>query len=181
MKRLLRIATALAVLALGLVGYTAAMARVGSGTAPPMAPLSEQADEIRVDKSERRLDLLRAGQPIRSYGISLGAAPAGHKAREGDERTPVGRYVIDWRNPNSIAHLSLHISYPNAEDRARAEAAGHSPGGDIMIHGIANGWGWLGGLHLLWDWTNGCIAVTDAQMREIWALVPDGTPIIITE
>ncbi|MBY6049153.1 murein L,D-transpeptidase family protein [Vannielia litorea] len=181
MKRIFRIVAALAVLAVGLVGYTAAMARVGSGTAPEMAAESEQADEIRVDKSERRLELLRAGAVIRSYEVSLGAAPEGHKAREGDERTPTGRYVIDWRNPNSIAHLSLHISYPNAEDRARAEAAGHSPGGDIMIHGIANGWGWLGGLHRAWDWTNGCIAVTDAEMREIWALVPDGTPITISE
>ncbi|QDC07791.1 hypothetical protein FHY55_00375 [Oceanicola sp. D3] len=181
MKRVLKIAATLAVLALGLVAYTAAMARVGSGTAPAMAPEAAQADEILVDKSARRMDLLRNGEAIASYTISLGAAPEGHKAREGDERTPTGSYVIDWRNPNSIAHLSLHISYPNADDRARAEAAGHSPGGDIMIHGIANGWGWIGGLHRAWDWTNGCIAVTDAEMREIWSLVPDGTPITISE
>ncbi|MFY0633910.1 MAG: L,D-transpeptidase family protein [Vannielia sp.] len=181
MKRLLRIVAALAVLALGVVGYTAAMARVGSGEAPAMAPPDQQADAIRVDKSDRRLELLRAGEVIASYRISLGAAPEGHKAREGDERTPQGRYVIDWRNPNSIAHLSLHISYPNADDSARAAAAGVSPGGDIMIHGIANGWGWIGGLHRLWDWTNGCIAVTDAEMREVWSRVPDGTPITIEE
>ncbi|MBS8226821.1 L,D-transpeptidase family protein [Vannielia litorea] len=181
MKRIAKVAATLAVLALGLVAYTAAMARVGSGTAPDMAPAAERADEIRVDKSERRLKLLRNGAVIRSYTVSLGAAPEGHKGREGDERTPTGSYEIDWRNPGSIAHLSLHVSYPNAEDTARAEAAGHSPGGNIMIHGIANGWGWFGGLHRYWDWTNGCIAVTDAEMREIWSLVPDGTPIHISE
>ncbi|SIO17340.1 L,D-transpeptidase family protein [Vannielia litorea] len=181
MKRFFKIAVALAALALFLAGYTAAMARVGSGTAPDMAPKAEQADALRVDKSERRLDLLRNGEAIASYAISLGAAPEGHKGREGDERTPTGDYVIDWRNPNSIAHLSLHISYPNEADRARAAEAGVSPGGDIMIHGLPNGWGWLGAVHLVWDWTNGCIAVTDAQMREIWSLVPDGTPITITE
>lgn len=78
-----------------------------------------------------------------------------------------------------MAHLSLHISYPNKADRAAAEAAGENPGGNIMIHGLPNGWGFLGPLHRVWDWTNGCIAVTDAEMREIWALVPNGTPILI--
>ncbi len=159
--------------------YTQGMARIGSGTPPAMAATAEQADEIRVVKSERRLELMRDGQVIRSYPVSLGAAPEGHKSREGDERTPEGAYVIDWRNPNSIAHLSLHISYPNADDIARAQAQGVSPGGDIMIHGIANGWGFLGTLHRMWDWTNGCIAVTNTEMREIWSLVPDGTPIVI--
>jgi murein L,D-transpeptidase YafK len=144
-----------------------------------MAAPADRADAVRVVKSDRRLELLRSGQVIRSYRVSLAAAPAGHKARDGDERTPEGAYVIDWRNPRSIAHLSLHISYPDAEDAARAAAAWVAPGGDIMIHGLPNGWGFLGALHLLWDWTNGCIAVTNAEMREIWSLVPDGTPILI--
>lgn len=104
---------------------------------------------------------------------------AGPKRQEGDERTPEGLYRIDWRNPNSVAHLSLHISYPDAEDRARAGAAGVAPGGSIMIHGLPNGWGFLGALHRRLDWTDGCIGVTNAEMREIWALVPDGTPIRI--
>lgn len=174
--RLLLVGLALPFLA---VGYTKAMARIAPGTPPPMAAPADQADAIRVVKSDRRLDLLHDGRVIRSYRISLGAAPEGHKAREGDERTPEGAYVIDWRNPQSIAHLSLRISYPGAEDTARAAAAGVPPGGDIMIHGLPNGWGFLGPLHRLWDWTNGCIAVTNAEMREIWSLVPDGTPILI--
>ena len=179
MRTLLRTVIVLVVLVVGAALYTKAMARVGSGTAPAMAATEAQADMIRVDKAARRMDLLQDGEVIRSYAISLGAAPEGHKAREGDERTPEGRYEIDWRNENSIAHLSLHISYPNAEDEARAAAAGDDPGGAIMIHGLPNGWGFVGALHRSWDLTNGCIAVTNAEMREIWSLVPNGTPIVI--
>ena len=171
------------VLGLGVAtfGYTKLMARAGSGTPPTMAEAHEQADEILVIKSTRALHLRRAGETIRSYDISLGAAPAGHKQSEGDERTPEGRYEIDWRNPNSVAHLSLHISYPNAADQAAANAAARDPGGNIMIHGLPNGWGALGALHLMRDWTDGCIAVTNTEMREIWSLVPNGTPITIVE
>lgn len=173
------LALAVAVLPLGAVGYTQTMMRFGSGAPPAMAAAHERADLIRVWKSERRLELWRDGAVIRSYRIALGGAPEGHKAREGDQRTPEGDYVIDWRNPGSIAHLSLHISYPDADDLARAAAEGVPPGGMIMIHGILNGWGFLGPLHRLYDWTDGCIAVTNAEMREIWSLVPDGTPIEI--
>ncbi len=169
----------LAVLAIGVVGYTQIARRLPSGAPPAMAAFAEQADRILVDKPARSLTLLRDNTPIRDYQISLGANPTGHKTREGDERTPEGLYTIDWRNPNSMAHLSLHISYPNEADRAAAEAADQSPGGDIMIHGILNGWGFLGPLQHRWDWTNGCIAVTNEDMREIWSLVPDGTPIEI--
>jgi len=150
-------------------------------TPPTMAPRAEQADAIFVDKSERRLELRQGGEVIASYRVALGDAPEGHKQQEGDERTPVGTYAIDWRNDQSIAYLSLHISYPDAGDRAQAAARGVSPGGNIMIHGIANGWGWLGSRHLLNDWTDGCIAVTNEEMREIWARVPNGTPITIVE
>ena len=155
------------------------MARIGHGSAPAMAAVAQQADAIEVDKPLREMRLLRDGQIIRRYRIALGGAPEGHKQREGDQRTPEGSYVIDWRNPRSIAHLSLHVSYPDADDSARAAAAGHSPGGNIMIHGLPNGWGLLGRLHRLRDWTDGCIGVTKAEMREIWSLVPDGTPIVI--
>ncbi|WP_245604550.1 L,D-transpeptidase family protein [Sulfitobacter donghicola] len=146
-----------------------------------MADPSLQATRVMVDKSERILTLLRDGEPILSVPVSLGAQPEGHKTQEGDERTPTGTYVIDWRNPNSIAHLSLHISYPNEVDAQNATTRGVSPGGNIMIHGIANGWGFLGKLHRYWDWTNGCIAVTNTEMKTIWSFVPNGTPIEITE
>ncbi|MHA3916257.1 L,D-transpeptidase family protein [Halovulum sp. GXIMD14793] len=161
------------------IGYTQVMIRTGSGTPLAMVAASKQVDLIRVLKSDRRLELWRGDIMIRNYTISLGGAPEGHKQQEGDERTPEGRYVIDWRNENSIAHLSLHISYPNEADKARAKAAGVPPGGDIMIHGILNGWGWLSSLHRYRDWTNGCIAVTNTEIQEIWALVPNGTPIEI--
>ncbi|MFQ6551468.1 L,D-transpeptidase family protein [Aestuariibius insulae] len=148
---------------------------------PAMAAASEQADAIHVDKSERRMDLLRGGEVIETYRVALGFTPEGHKRQEGDGRTPTGTYEIDWRNAQSIAHLSLHISYPNEADRAWAAERGVDPGGDIMIHGVMNGYRMLGPLLRYVDWTWGCIAVTDREMREIWSLVPDGTPIVIEE
>ena len=167
-------------LPLAAVGYTQLAARLAPGQPPTMAPKDEQADRIIVSKAARTLTLLQDDTPLRTYRVSMGADwNGGHKQQEGDERTPEGDYVIDWRNPRSIAHLSLHISYPNAQDKARAADRGVAPGGNIMIHGLPNGWGALGGLHLWWDWTDGCLAVTNAEMREIWALVPDGTPISI--
>lgn len=179
MKRALLILGVVAALGAGAVVYTKAMARLAPGTPPAMAAATDQADAILVHKPTRALHLLRDGQPIRSYRIALGGAPEGHKRQEGDQRTPEGDYVIDWRNPRSIAHLSLHVSYPNAEDTAQATARGVSPGGHIMIHGLPNGWGFLGALHRARDWTDGCIGVTNAEMREIWSLVPNGTPIRI--
>lgn len=180
MRNWIRAAIMIVVTAVSVVAYTQVMARVASGTPPPMAAPDQQADFVLVEKADRRLSLLREGVVFRTYEISLGAnGDDGHKRFEGDERTPEGQYILDWRNANSIAHLSLHISYPNDADRAYAQAQGRSPGGHIMIHGIANGWGWLGAFHRSWDWTDGCIAVTDAEMREIWSLVPDGTPIEI--
>lgn len=145
----------------------------------PALPPGARADLVRVDKGARTLTLVRDGQPLKTYAVSLGGAPAGHKRQEGDERTPEGRYVLDYRNPNSFAHLSLHVSYPDSADQARARAAGVPPGGMIMVHGITNGLGWMGRLHRLVDWTDGCIAVTNREMDEIWRAVPDGTPIEI--
>lgn len=144
------------------------------------ARAADKADLVRVDKSERRLELLHKGTVLRSYRVALGNAPEGHKREEGDERTPEGRYVLDWRNPGSSFHKSIHISYPNAADRAAAKAAGRDPGGLIMIHGQPNGFGWWSWLLQLVDWTDGCIAVTDAEMDEIWTMVDNGTPIEIT-
>lgn len=140
---------------------------------PALAPSAQHADEIRVDKSERRMELLRDGKVIKAYRILLGDAPIGHKRQQGDERTPEGRYSISFRNDKSRFHLSLRISYPNAADRAQAQARGVDPGGDIMIHGkTPPGYSR--------DWTDGCIALTDQQIEEVWRLVPVGTPIVIS-
>jgi murein L,D-transpeptidase YafK len=138
-----------------------------------------RADAVLVRKGERRLFLLRDGEPFREYRIALGGNPKGHKQEEGDLRTPEGEYFIDWRNPNSDFYLSLRISYPNQDDLARAAARGASPGGAIMIHGQRNGEEWFENFQQLRDWTEGCIAVTNAAMEEIWQAVPNGTPIRI--
>lgn len=140
-----------------------------------------QADRIVVHKHERVLNLMAGGVTLKRYTIALGREPVGAKEQEGDGRTPEGRYRIDYRNPASGYHLALHISYPDAKDRARARKAGVSPGGDIMIHGMRNGFGWIGPLHRLVDWTNGCIAVTDTEMDEIWRAVANGTEIEIRQ
>lgn len=136
-------------------------------------------DRIVVEKGARRMLLLDHGKTVRTYRIALGRDPQGHKQQEGDSRTPEGVYIIDARNPESRFHLSLRVSYPNAEDRRRAAARGVSPGSDIFIHGLPNGDGDAGRDYAGRDWTDGCIAVTNAEIREIWALVKDGTPIEI--
>ncbi|KQU66847.1 hypothetical protein ASC75_09565 [Aminobacter sp. DSM 101952] len=140
---------------------------------------AEAVDLVRVDKSERRLELLSGDKVVRSYAVALGANPVGHKRQEGDERTPEGRYVLDWRNPESAFTKSIHISYPDANDKAAAKRAGVDPGGMIMIHGQSKGFGWWSWLMQMFDWTNGCIAVTDEDMAEIWKMVENGTPIEI--
>lgn len=147
--------------------------------AVPPDPATEQADLVEIFKSERRMDVKREGRVLGRYRVSLGFAPTGHKEREGDGRTPEGRYTIDGRNPRSAFHLSLRVSYPDVQDRARAAALGCSPGGDIFIHGLPNGWRKLRTPHGRRDWTVGCIAVTDAEIREVWSLVPTGTPVVI--
>lgn len=132
-----------------------------------------QASRIVIHKSRRQMLLLRGESILRSYRVALGPNPEGHKEREGDGCTPEGRYTIDRRNPRSRFHLALHISYPNEADVERARILGVSPGGDIMIHGLKDG------VRRDDDWTQGCIAVTDQEMDEIWALVPDGTAVEI--
>ncbi|MGP9545867.1 L,D-transpeptidase family protein [Psychrobacter sp. AOP7-B1-25] len=144
-------------------------------------PPSIVIDRVFVDKSDRVLQLMSHGKVIRSYRIALGDSPAGHKQQEGDQRTPVGVYTLDYKNENSIAHRSIHISYPNTEDKARAKSLGVSPGGDIMIHGQMNGFGHLGWLNQQRNWTDGCIAVTNDEMDTIMAAVTIGIPIDIVE
>jgi murein L,D-transpeptidase YafK len=152
-----------------------------SGCASKPEPQVQYVDKVVVRKAERKLQLIHDGDVYREYKVSLGDQPVGHKFREGDERTPEGDYILDWRNPNSSFHKSIHISYPNARDRAFARAMGFSPGGMIMIHGLPN---WLTSPAVARDydgvdWTNGCIAVKNHEMDEIWRLVRDGTPIRI--
>lgn len=137
------------------------------------------ADRVVVHKAERELLLVTEGKILKRYRIALGGHPQGHKTQEGDRRTPEGVYRIAGRNPRSAYHLSLRISYPNEDDRIQAARRGVSPGGDIMIHGLPNGFGWIGRWHRWADWTAGCIAVTDSEIEEIWRSVPDGTPVEI--
>jgi len=150
-----------------------------SGFASEASPSSEPVDQVVAVKSQRTLTLLSKGRMVRSYKVALGGEPTGAKRQQGDHKTPEGQYVLDRRNGKSRFYRSIHISYPNESDRQWAEKQGASPGGDIMIHGLPNGFGWLGGVHRERDWTDGCIAVTDKEMDEIWALVRDGTPIEI--
>jgi murein L,D-transpeptidase YafK len=166
-----RIAVLCSTLALGLA--VAAVALAGDG--PPLG----QADRIVIEKSDHRLTLYAGNRVLRRYAVAIGSGGLAAKRRQSDNRTPEGRYRIDWRNPNSAFHLALHISYPSAADTAGARARGEQPGGDIMIHGLPNGMGVVGALHRRVDWTAGCIAVTDEEIDEIWLAVPDGTPLEI--
>jgi murein L,D-transpeptidase YafK len=136
---------------------------------------SATADRILIEKSSHTLTLFKNDQPLKTYPVSLGRGGLQAKTKEGDALTPEGIYKIDRRNPNSRYYLSLGIDYPDAKDRARAEKNGVNPGGDIMIHGLMNGMGFVGTWHRLVDWTQGCIALTDQEMEEIWNAVPDGT------
>lgn len=148
-----------------------------AGAAHGHSGLPEVA-EVRVEKAARRLPLLDAqGDPVRIYNsIQLGDRPVGPKRFEGDERTPEGRYLLDYGNSSSAFHLSLHISYPDAKDRAFAESQGKSAGGAIFIHGQPNS---LGAGRMAGDWTDGCIALSNQEIEEVWRLVPDGTPVQI--
>jgi murein L,D-transpeptidase YafK len=138
-----------------------------------------RAERVLVEKSARRLTLWFAGYAVREYRVALGREPMGDKERAGDGRTPEGLYTIDGRNGGSEFHRSLHISYPSASDKRRAREAGAAPGGEIMIHGLPADAEWVGGEHTRFDWTEGCIAVTNEEIDELWELVGDGTPVEI--
>ena len=138
-----------------------------------------QADRIVIVKSTRTLSLLNGDKVLKTYKVALGTVPVGPKRVEGDHKTPEGNYVIDAKNLQSQFHRSLHISYPSAADQQRARKLGARPGGAIMIHGLAKPFAYLGPLHRQTDWTDGCIAVTNAEIEEIWKLVPVGTKVEI--
>ncbi|WP_295447135.1 L,D-transpeptidase family protein [uncultured Thiodictyon sp.] len=143
----------------------------------------DYADRVVVKKSDRKLQLLQKGKVVKEYRVALSDNPRGHKIREGDRRTPIGDYVLDWRNPNSKYHKAIHVSYPNARDMEFAKFLGVEPGGMIMLHGLPNDVTSpvLRADYRRVDWTNGCIALQDNEIDEIWRMVRDGTPIRITE
>lgn len=177
MRRVLIIMGAVVAAALVvLIGWD--FAQFGRRAPPPAAP-DARATTILVEKQSRRMTLLHNRTPIKSYAISLGGSPVGQKRQEGDGRTPEGAYKIDFKNQHSRFHLALRISYPEPADRDQAKARGVSPGGDIMIHGLPNGLGWLQKFHLWHDWTDGCIAVTNSEVEEIWSMVDVGTAVEI--
>lgn len=140
---------------------------------PPPPPLTGQIDRIVVEKAARRMQLWQGDRVVRTYRIALGFAPQGDKDRQGDGKTPEGEFTIDRRNAQSAFHLSLGLDYPRPEDVAHAAAGGYSPGGDIFIHGQPNAL--PEGFKLRGDWTAGCMAVTNSEMREIWVVTPIGT------
>jgi len=139
----------------------------------------QQAHLVVVQKSARKLSLIRNGKAIKEFSISLGKNPVGHKIAEGDQRTPEGVYVLDWRKKSDRYFRSIHISYPNPKDLGRALERGVDPGGMIMIHGIPPVYDRVDKELKERDWTDGCIAVTNDEMMEIWNSVPNGTPIYI--
>jgi len=137
------------------------------------------ADLVLVEKGKRKLHLIKDGHPIRSFDIALGPSPDGDKEAEGDQKTPEGRYLLDARNPDSDYFLSIHISYPSDQDRREARSKGLDPGGQIMIHGQPNEPTYSEAFYSKEDWTNGCIAVSNSDMIDIWLMTPDNTPIEI--
>ncbi len=141
--------------------------------------VSEQADRVIVIKHKRVMLLTQNSSIIRTYKISLGKQPEGHKKFEGDQRTPEGTYTLDYRKLDSKFYKAIHISYPNENDSRGAKNNGRSAGGQIMIHGLPKGYDDVGRVHRMFDWTDGCIAVSNDEMDEIWGLVADGTPIDI--
>jgi murein L,D-transpeptidase YafK len=162
---------------IGTLTAVAVFCAIGMAQIAPAPPL--RADRVVMLKKERTLQLLSHEKVIKTYKVALGGDPIGPKTRQGDHKTPEGVYVLDFRNAHSQFYKSIHISYPSEPDRAAARKRGVSPGGDVFIHGLANGYGAIGAAHRLQDWTDGCIAVTDEEIDEIWRVVPDRTPIEI--
>lgn len=134
---------------------------------------------VRVTKSAHSLQLLAGEQVIREFHVVFGKNPKGHKMQEGDEKTPEGAYILDYKKIDSAFHRAIRISYPNAKDIAAAKARGIKPGGQVMIHGQKNGLAWLSFISQRFNWTNGCIALSNEDMDVVWSLVKEGTPIEI--
>ena len=142
-------------------------------------PPDARADYVLVEKASHTMTLFDLGQPIRTYRVALGRGGQGQKFQAGDNKVPEGIYRIAGRNPKSAFHRALRISYPLPEQEVQARQRGVAAGGDIMIHGIRNGLGWIGSMQRRFDWTKGCIALDDVEIEEVWRVVPDGTPVEI--
>jgi murein L,D-transpeptidase YafK len=138
-----------------------------------------QADRIVIVKSARSMTLYHGNEVLHRYKVALGRGPKGPKDRQGDHKTPEGQYVVDSKNSHSRFHLALHLSYPNANDRARSAQQHVNPGGDVEIHGLPSTFAFFGSLQSTIDWTDGCIAVSNAEIEEIWKQVPVGTKVEI--
>lgn len=138
-----------------------------------------KVDRIVIEKRNRTLSLMDGTKIVKTYKVALGGQPVGAKDRQGDHKTPEGIYSVDAKNPNSQFYKALHISYPNKTDREHARKLGVSPGGDVEIHGLGAKWGWIGAKHRQTDWTDGCIAVTNEEIDEIYPQIPVGTPVDI--
>lgn len=174
----MRLRGALIGIAAALTGL-AALCAVSFFQTPRRDPITPATDRIIVEKRVHRMTLLKEGRIVKTYRIALGRGGLGPKTQWGDNRVPEGIYRISGRNPDSAYHLSLRISYPTLSQAQAARARGIDPGGDIMIHGLRNGLGWIGAQHRRLDWTQGCIAVTNAEIEEIWRTVPDNVVIEI--
>ena len=146
---------------------------------PGVSIATEKADLVMVDKSKRQLHLLKKGEIFATFPVTFGADTKGHKQQRGDGRTPEGRYTLDWKNSNSGYYKSIHISYPDAADKAAAAKAGRDPGDNIMLHGQKNGYEWLESLARFVNWTDGCIALSNSDMDKVWDKIDPGTPIEI--
>ena len=144
-----------------------------------LAESIQKADAVQVVKSEKLLYLINKGERFASLPVTFGADPVGHKQQRGDEKTPEGKYILDYKNLNSKFYKSIHISYPDQDDWKNAKKTGLDPGGDIMIHGQTNGWEWAAPLVQLFSWTDGCVALSNRNMDKVWEAVDPGTPIEI--
>jgi murein L,D-transpeptidase YafK len=162
-----------------LVAAVALLSLAGCGRAAAQVALATDVDQITVNKSRHIMSVYRGGVLLKTYQVALGRGGPGAKAMQGDGKVPEGKYRITGRNPDSAYHLSLRIGYPTEKQRTAAVVRGVDPGDDIMIHGLPNGRGDWGAAHRFVDWTDGCIAVTDDEIEELWKHVPDGTPIDI--
>lgn len=142
-------------------------------------PSDAKVDKLILKKNKRELSVFYQGKLLKTYHVSLGRNPKGHKQKEGDKKTPEGLYFIDSKNPQSGYHRNLGVSYPNKEDILNAKNAGVDPGGEIKIHGLRNGLGFIGKFHWWFDWTAGCIALTDQEIDELYRAVEMRSPILI--